>query len=52
VTSLSRTRLTNVVGAKKHRVSNDQGAPIKRFRLRLLGQKQPLAHKLLVLFLD
>jgi hypothetical protein len=41
-----------MVGAKEHRIPNDQSAPIKPFRLRLLGQKQPLAHKLLVLFLD
>jgi hypothetical protein len=44
----SRTRW----GAKEHWVPNDQSASIKRFRLRLFGQKQPLASKLLVLFLN
>jgi hypothetical protein len=39
-------------GAKEHRVPNDQVGPIKRFRLCSFGQKQPLAGKLLVLFLD
>ena len=44
----SRTRW----GAKKDWVPNDQIARVKRFRFRLLGQKQPLVSNLLVLLLD